>query len=51
MVAGTIGAGWFFEDAGKFAGEVGLIGEAAVVADLSEGPGGADDEVAGFLNA
>lgn len=30
---------------------MGLIGEAAVMADLSEGPGGADDEVAGFLNA
>ncbi len=28
-----------------------LIGEAAVVADLSEGLGGLDDEVAGFLDA
>lgn len=30
---------------------MGLVGEAAVVADFSEGLGGADDEVGGFLDA
>jgi len=44
-VAGAVGAGGFFEDAGEFAGEVGLVGEAAVVADFGEGLGGANDEV------
>ena len=50
-VAGAVGFWGLFEDAGEFAGEVGLVGEAAVVADFGEGLGGADDEVGGFLDA
>ncbi len=50
-VAGAVGGGRFFEDAGEFAGEVSLVGEAAVVADFGEGMSGADNEVASFLDA
>jgi len=50
-VAGAVGGGRFFEDAGEFAGKVSLVGEAAVVADFGEGMSGADNEVASFLDA
>jgi hypothetical protein len=50
-VAGAVGFWGFFEDAGEFSGEVGLVGKAAVVGDFGEGLGGADDEVGGFLDA
>ncbi len=50
-VSRAIGGWWFLHDAGELAGEVGLVGEAAIESDLGEGSGGADDEVAGFLDA
>ena len=44
--------GWrLLHNAGKFAREMALVGESAMVTDVDEAAGGAHDEVAGFLNA
>ena len=49
--SGAVGARRLLHNSGELTGEVCLIGEAAVEADVCKGISRADDEVAGFLDA
>ena len=48
--SGTVRRRRFFHNTGKFSGKVTLVCKSGCVADLSEGHGGLQDFVAGFLH-